>query len=250
MESKCEHCGEVHGVLLREEKRENVLKSNKKINNQHLIEFDKPVRPINPFLNPFKFIKMKYSIRRAVKQGNTYIDSKGKEHRQLLEALNDVTFLVLEFKEGLFKTTSFLSKPEVTIATDEERVIRIIFNTAKMKVNLRELSGFIISQDFSGGYYYVINFILSESKNFALVLLSFFTVLYARKTYLATNTPRIVVKKIKHIRSRGKDPIFECNIKNYGKGIAVITGPVNLRIDDWRPMGASECGPGLERIYF
>lgn len=23
MESKCEHCGEVHGVLLREEKREN-----------------------------------------------------------------------------------------------------------------------------------------------------------------------------------------------------------------------------------
>ncbi|MDE1415110.1 hypothetical protein PVM66_16190, partial [Bacillus licheniformis] len=67
------------------------------------------------------------------------------------------------------------------------------------------------------------NFILSESKNFALVLLSFFTVLYARKTYLATNTPRIVVKKIKHIRSRGKDPIFECNIKNYGKGIAVKT---------------------------
>ncbi|MDE1421491.1 MULTISPECIES: hypothetical protein [Bacillus] len=69
------------------------LKSNKKINNQHLIEFDKPVRPINPFLNPFKFIKMKYSIRRAVKQGNTYIDSKGKEHRQLLEALNDEKFL-------------------------------------------------------------------------------------------------------------------------------------------------------------
>ena len=32
---------------------------------------------------------MKYSIRRAVKQGNTYIDSKGKKHRQLLEALND-----------------------------------------------------------------------------------------------------------------------------------------------------------------
>lgn len=69
------------------------LKSNKKINNQHLIEFDKPVRPINPFLNPFKFIKMKYSIRRAVKQGNTYIDSKGKEHRQLLEALNDEKIL-------------------------------------------------------------------------------------------------------------------------------------------------------------
>lgn len=69
------------------------LKSNKKINNQHLIEFDKPVRPINPFLNPFKFIKMKYSIRRAVKQGNTYIDSKGKKHRQLLEALNDEKIL-------------------------------------------------------------------------------------------------------------------------------------------------------------
>ncbi|WP_270568531.1 hypothetical protein, partial [Bacillus sonorensis] len=26
-------------------------------------------------------------------------------------------------------------------------------------------------------------------------------------------------------------------------------GPVNFRSDDWRPMRASKCGPGLERIY-
>jgi len=69
----------------------------------------------------------------------------------------------------------------------------------------------------------LINFIKNNFKDYALVLLSFFTVLFARKTYLATNTPRIVVEKTTFRQSRQKAPEIECNIKNYGKGIAVKT---------------------------
>lgn len=69
----------------------------------------------------------------------------------------------------------------------------------------------------------LINFIKDNFKDSALVLLSFFTVLFARKTYLAMNTPRIVVEKTTFRKSRPMAPEFECNIKNYGKGIAVKT---------------------------
>lgn len=64
---------------------------------------------------------------------------------------------------------------------------------------------------------------LAGIKDFGLVILSLCTVLYARKTYLATNTPRIIVKSTKYSSTRDKGDTLVFHIKNFGKGIAVKT---------------------------